>query len=254
MTKRIGIIGGSGLDNPDLFKIQNTITATTEYGTPSSELHFGQIGLTDVVLLSRHGKTHTLPPSEINYRANIAALKDAGCTHIISSAACGSLREELPPGSIVIPDQLIDFTRTRKSTFFESFKPGIANAIHTPMAEPFNQTLRQAFLTSAAQENITAHDGATLITIEGPRFSTRAESRMFQNWGADLVNMTIATECILANEMGIPYAVCAMVTDYDSWNEEKPPLKVEELLNTFANNVATLTKLLVASIQTINQD
>lgn len=253
MAKRIGIIGGSGLDNPDLFTIENKTYPQTEYGLPSSELYFGKIGSTDVVLLSRHGKTHTLPPSKINYRANISALKDAGCTHIITSAACGSLRLNLEPGSLVIPDQLIDFTHNRQSTFFESFNEGASNAIHTPMAEPFNQTLRQAFFFAAKQENIAIHDGATLITIEGPRFSTRAESRMFQNWGADLINMTIATECILANEAKIPYAVCAMVTDYDSWNETMPPLKVEELLSTFATNVNTLTKLLVTTINTINQ-
>ena len=254
MAKCIGIIGGSGLDNPDLFTIQKTTQPQTKYGALSSDLQFGQIGATDVVLLSRHGKEHTVPPSQVNYRANISALKEAGCTHIIASAACGSLREELVPGSIVIPDQMIDFTRSRKNTFFEAFEPGITNAIHTPMAEPFAQPLRQAFLMAAKKESIPVHDGGTLITIEGPRFSTRAESRMFQTWGADLVNMTIATESILANEIGIPYAVSAMVTDYDSWNENTPPLKVEKLIATFTNNVNTLTKLLVAAINIIGQD
>ena len=253
MKKRIGIIGGSGLDNPDLFTIQESTNPQTKYGCPSSELRFGKIASTEVVLLSRHGKTHTFPPSQINYRANITALKDAGCTHIVTSAACGSLREELAPGSIVIPDQLIDFTKNRQSSFFEAFEPDIANAMHTPMAEPFNYELRQLLCACAKQEHIAVHDGATLITIEGPRFSTRAESRMFRIWGADLINMTIATEAVLANEIGIPYAVAAMVTDYDSWNENTPPLKVEELLATFSQNVKTLTSLLVATITSANQ-
>ncbi|MCW7753535.1 S-methyl-5'-thioadenosine phosphorylase [Desulfobotulus sp. H1] len=243
-----GIIGGSGLDNPEILESPKDLRLDTPYGPPSSPLRRGRIQGQEVILLARHGREHTIPPSGINNRANLYALKAAGCTKIIATAACGSLQEDLEPGSLVLPDQLIDFTRHRIVTFHETFEPGIENARHAHMAEPFSPQIRNILKKTAEEEGLTLHDGATLITIEGPRFSTRAESRMFRIWGADLVNMTVAPEAILATELGIPYAVVAMVTDYDSWKDDAPPLIVEEIIQIFKGNVAKLVSLLTRSL------
>ncbi len=212
---KIGIIGGSGLDDPSLFEVAREITATTPFGEPSSSLREGSIGGVPVILMARHGRSHTIPPTQVNYRANMWALREAGCTHVLASTAVGSLREEIERGDLVIPDQFIDFTRLRPLSFFESFEPG--KPVHTAMAEPFDAALRRALAGELSELGYRFHDGGTVITIEGPRFSTRAESRMFRLWGADIINMSIATEAVMANELGIPYAAVAMSTDYDSW-------------------------------------
>lgn len=218
MNRKIGIIGGSGLDDPALFENARDIVINTPYGEPSSTLREGIIGGVPVVLMARHGREHTIPPTQVNYRANIWALKNACCTHILASTAVGSLREEIRRGDLVVPDQFIDFTRSRKLSFFESFTPGAP--MHTAMADPFDAHLRQALITGLTDLGYSFHKSGTVVTIEGPRFSTRAESRMFQGWGADIINMSIATEAIMANELGVPYAVVAMSTDYDSWKED----------------------------------
>lgn len=245
----IGIIGGSGLENPDLFQIEHEWQPQTAYGMPSSSLRRGKLQGKNVVFLSRHGKDHSILPSAVNYRANIAALHEAGCTHILASAACGSLNRAYAPGDLVLINQFIDWTRHRISTFYGMQQDSNARFFHTAMPDPFDATLQQILRATAVEQNIRLHDGATLITIEGPRFSTRAESRMFQSWGADLVNMTIATEAALAAEKHLPYAVVGIVTDYDSWNEEAPPLQVETLLATFVANAAKLTALFLAAIR-----
>lgn len=215
MSRKIGIIGGSGLDDPSLFEIVRDIMESTPYGDPSSSLREGVIAGVPVVLLARHGRQHTIPPTQVNYRANLWALKEAGCTHVLASTAVGSLREEIERGDLVIPDQFIDFTRSRKLSYFESFEPG--HPVHTAMADPFDAELRKVMAEELRALGYRFHDGGTVVTIEGPRFSTRAESRMFRLWGADIINMSIATEAIMANELGIPYAAVAMSTDYDSW-------------------------------------
>ena len=207
---KIGIIGGSGLDNPDILKESNEINVDTSYGKPSSSLKLGKIHDVDVVLIARHGREHTIPPTQVNYRANIQALKDQGCSHILSTTACGSLREEIERGDLVILDQFIDFTRLRKISFFEEFVPG--DMKHTPMADPYSEELRKILIGTAKELNLKYHETGTVITIEGPRFSTRAESHMFRIWGADVINMSIAPETILANEANIPYAAIAMST------------------------------------------
>jgi 5'-methylthioadenosine phosphorylase len=205
---KIGIIGGSGLENPDILKSPQEVNVETPYGTPSSPLLSGSLNGTETVILSKHGWHHTIPPSKVNYRANIFALKEIGCTHIITTTACGSLREEIRRGDLVIPDQFIDFTRHRAVTFFEEFEPGKMN--HTPMADPFDKKLRDLIISAAGKTGIAVHERGTIITIEGPRFSTRAESRMFRIWGADVINMSVAPEAILANELGMPYAAIAV--------------------------------------------
>ncbi|MDR2314480.1 MAG: S-methyl-5'-thioadenosine phosphorylase [Spirochaetaceae bacterium] len=245
----IGIIGGSGLDNPRILSNPGDEKVTTPYGDPSAPLKRGTIGGVEVVLLARHGREHTIPPSQVNFRANISALKTAGCTHILATTAVGSLREEIHRGDLVIIDQFIDFTKQRKMTFYESFEPH--NAVHCPMADPYDENLRRLLIQECRALNYPCHETGTVVTIEGPRFSTRAESRMFRSWGAGIINMSIATETALANEGGIPYAAVAMSTDYDSWRHDEEPVTWEAISKVFAENAARVTTLLAAVIPKI---
>jgi 5'-methylthioadenosine phosphorylase len=245
---KVGIIGGSGLDNPDMLKDGIDTEVDTPYGKPSSVLTEGKIGDVDVVLLARHGKAHRISPSGVNYRANIHALKEQGATHIIATTACGSLRAEIGRGHLVIVDQFIDFTRHRNVTFYDSFDDG---AKHTSMADPFDAGLRAILCETSRSLGFTTHDKGTVITIEGPRFSTRAESKMFRIWGADVINMSVGPEAILANEAGIPYAAVAMSTDYDCWKEDEPPVSWEEILEVFNKNAKHVKMLLIEAIQKI---
>jgi len=244
----IGIIGGSGLDDPRFLESPQDVAMDTPYGPPSSALRRGVLRGRDVVLLSRHGRRHTIPPSQVNNRANVWALRELGCARILATAACGSLRAEIGRGAILVPDQFIDFTRHRVVTFHDAFSPGIENACHCPMADPFDEGLRQTILASGQRLGFPVIDSGTILTIEGPRFSTRAESRMFRCWGADVINMTVAPEAILANELGLGYAVIAVVTDFDSWREDEPPLRVEDLLAVFSENVHHLTQLILDTV------
>ncbi|MBU0963397.1 MAG: S-methyl-5'-thioadenosine phosphorylase, partial [Nanoarchaeota archaeon] len=230
---KIGIIGGSGLDDPKLLENFEEKEVETPYGKPSSTLTFGKLNGVDVVILARHGKKHEIPPTQVNYRANIYALKQEGCTHIITTTACGSLKEEIERGDLVILDQFIDFTRHRKITFHESFNEGPK---HTPMAEPFDNKLRDVLINTGKELGFKIHDKGTVITIEGPRFSTKAESKMFRLLGADVINMSIAPEAILANELQIPYASIAMSTDYDCWKESEEAVSWEQILEVFHKN------------------
>jgi 5'-methylthioadenosine phosphorylase len=248
---KIGIIGGSGLDDPKLLKDAKELTATTSYGEPSSSLTTGSIGGSDVAILARHGRRHTIPPTAVNYRANIQALKDFGCTAILATTACGSLREEIRRGDLVILDQFIDFTHFRKTTFFEAFAPGAENAKHTPMSDPFSEPLRQKLIAAAKQLGLRHHEKGTVVTIEGPRFSTRAESKMFRIWGADVINMSVAPEAALANEAGIPYAAVAMSTDYDCWKTNEPPVEWPDVLRIFGMNVENVKQLLLATLRSL---
>jgi len=242
----IGIIGGSGLDNPNIFSDPRDEKLSTPFGKPSSVLRRGNIGGNQVVLLARHGQEHTIPPTQVNYRANIMALKKAGCTHIIATTAVGSLREEIGRGDLVIIDQFIDFTKQRKMTFHESFEPH--KPAHAPMADPYDSRLRQILTDGCRVLGYPFHEKGTVVTIEGPRFSTRAESHMFRAWGADIINMSIATETVLANEAGIPYAAVAMSTDYDSWRTGEEPVTWEAVSKVFAENTARVTNLLINTI------
>ena len=248
---KIGIIGGSGLDDPNLLRDAEELHMTTPFGEPSSPLTVGSIEGREVVILARHGRQHTIPPTQVNYRANIHALKSQNCTHILATAACGSLKEEIKRGDFLILDQFIDFTRFRPITFFETFPPGAENAKHTPMADPFSELLRQKLIATAKQLRLSFHERGTAITIEGPRFSTRAESHMFRIWGADVVNMSLAPEVILANEAGIPYAAVAISTDYDCWKTDEAPVEWSEVLRIFEINVRSVKKLLLGTIQTL---
>jgi 5'-methylthioadenosine phosphorylase len=196
--------------------------------------------------LARHGREHTIPPTKVNFRANIQALKDQGCTHIIATTAVGSLRDEIDRGHLVILDQFIDFTRHRDVTFHESFEPH--KPAHCPMSEPFDNDLRNLLVKNCKKLKIFCHEKGTVVTIEGPRFSTRAESNMFRIWGADVINMSIAPEAALANEAKIPYAVVAMSTDYDCWKQDEEPVTWDAILEIFKANVEKVTELLVSTI------
>lgn len=244
MTK-IGIIGGSGLDDPNLMQEIKEINQETVYGSPSSVLTAGQLAGIDVVVIARHGKKHQYSPSQVNNRANIQALKDIGVTHIIATTACGSLKQEIGRGDFVLLDQFIDFTRFRKNTFADSFENG---PVHTPMAEPFDADLRSSIYKTAQQLGLKTHASGTVITIEGPRFSTKAESKMFKTWGADVINMSTAPEAMLAVEAGIPYAAIAMSTDYDCWKEDEAPVSWEEILKVFNQNAEHVKTLLISAI------
>ena len=238
----IGIIGGSGLDNPDILSGPRDEKVSTSFGEPSSALKRGTIGGTAVVLLARHGREHTIPPTQVNYRANIQALKEAGCTRIIATTAVGSLREEIARGDLVIIDQFIDFTKQRKMSFHESFEPH--KPLHSSMADPYDSRMRQILIDECRALGFPFHEKGTVITIEGPRFSTRSESYMFRAWGADIINMSIATETVLANEAGIPYAAVAMSTDYDCWRQGEESVTWEAVAKVFAENAARVTTLL----------
>lgn len=248
---KIGIIGGSGLDNPDILDNQRDVEVNTAWGAPAAPLKMGQIAGVEVALLARHGRAHTLPPSQVNYRANIQALKDAGCSHVLATTAVGSLRAEIKRGDLVIIDQFIDFTKQRKMSFHESFAPH--HPVHAPMADPFDAGLRAALIASCQALHYDFHPKGTVVTIEGPRFSTRAESNMFRIWGADIINMSIATEAALANEAGLPYAAVAMSTDYDCWKTDEAPVTWKSILEVFNSNAQKVTRLLVDTIAGLAQ-
>ena len=252
MLTKIGIIGGSGLDDPSLFIDPVDIEVSNQWGNPSSALKVGKIAGVDVVLLSRHGREHTIPPTQVNYRANIQALKDIGCTHIFATTAVGSLREEIGRGDLIILDQFIDFTKQRKSTFHESFRPH--EPVHAPMADPFDARLRKILIQACSGQDLSFHQTGTVVTIEGPRFSTRAESQMFRVFGAEIINMSIATEVALANEAGIPYAAIAMSTDYDCWKEDEESVSWDVILQVFKDNSDKVTNLLLEVIPIVAKE
>jgi len=249
---KVGVIGGSGLDDPKILEGAKDVVVDTPYGKPSSHLKVGKIRGVDVVLLARHGREHTIPPTHVNFRANIHALREAGCTHILATTAVGSLKEEIERGDLVVLDQFIDFTRLRKLSFHDSFESN--NPVHCQMAEPFSEGLRDLLIKSCETLGIKHHKKGTVVTIEGPRFSTRAESSMFRMWGADVINMSVAPEAILANEAGLPYAAVAMSTDYDCWKTDEEPVTWDLIVEVFKANVEKVISLLTETIPKIKDE
>lgn len=246
MAIKVAIIGGSGLDNPNLIRDIEEMVVETPYGKPSSPLVTGKISGVDAVVLARHGPDHTIYPTGVNYKANIYALKEAGCTHILATTAVGSLREAIRPGDLVFVDQFIDQTKHRPLTFHDE------KVIHTPMAEPFCKQLSALLAESAEKLNQRYHKGGTVITIEGPRFSTKAESLMFRLFGGDVINMSTVPEVILARELGICYQSIAMSTDYDCWKVEEEPVTWEMIVRIMTKNADKVRRLLVETIPKIN--
>ena len=242
---RIGIIGGSGLDDPKLLKDWQEIEIDTPYGQPASALIIGKLAGVEVLFIARHGKKHSLSPTTVPYQANIWALKQSGCTHILATTACGSLQEKIKPNDFVFSEQFIDHTKHRNLTLFKD------QVIHTPMVEPFCQNLRQILIDSAKNLELNYHPKGTVITIEGPRFSTKAESRLFKVWQADIVNMSTVPEVILAREAGICYQSIAMVTDYDCWKENEEPVTWQMVMERMKKNSDNIKKLLIEAVPKI---
>jgi 5'-methylthioadenosine phosphorylase len=245
---KVGIIGGSGLDDPDILQEAKDISVETPYGSPTSVLTCGAIEGVEVAIIARHGKDHSVYPTAVNFRANIWALKENGCTHILAATAVGSLREEIAPGHLVFPDQFIDHTRKRKVTFFDE-----SVVMHTSMAEPFCQNLIDALSSTAEELKLTYHKNKTVITIEGPRFSSKAESHMFRSWNADVINMSTVPEVCLAREKQIHYAAIAMSTDYDCWHEEEEPVTWEMIKETMTTNADSVINLFLNVIPRIKE-
>ena len=239
MKRKIGIIGGSGLDDPKILADPKEIELETPYGKPSDRLVLGRLGNTEVVILARHAKGHSISPTKVPFRANIWALKEVGCTEILATTACGSLRDEMRPGDLVFLDQFIDWTKLRTLTFFED------EVVHTAMPEPFDAALRNRLVRAARELGYAHHGKGTMITIEGPRFSTKAESHMFRLLGADLINMSTVPEVSLANELKLPYQSIAMVTDYDCWKDNEEPVTYEMVMNTMKQNAEKVKTLLI---------
>ena len=245
----IGIIGGSGLYAIDALEDAQWIPVHSPWGEPSDEILCGTIGHVRVRFLPRHGRGHRIAPSTINARANIDALKRAGCTDILAISAVGSLSEELPPGRFVTVDQFIDNPRGRPSSFF-----GDGFVAHVSMADPVCQRLSKHAAKSIAKAGGECTEGATYLAMEGPQFSTRAESRLYRHWGAEVIGMTGMPEAKLAREAELPYALLAMVTDYDCWHISESEVSVEDIIKVMHANVETARKILVETLRKISPD
>jgi len=232
---KIAVIGGTGIYNPDSFEIIKTVFPDTPYGKPSDEIMIGRIAGVEVAFLFRHGRSHQHPPSSVPYRANMWALKSLGCEFVISACAVGSLHIEYAPGDLVMPTQFIDFTKKRDYTFFDK------KTVHISIPDPFCEYLNKVFVNVAKGMGIKYHLGGTYVCIEGPRFSTRAESNMFRHFG-DIIGMTVVPECQLARELGMCYCSLATITDYDVWNDED--VSIDLVVKTMNECLAKVLRLL----------
>ena len=240
----IAIIGGTGVYDPALLKDAVEIYPDTPYGKPSAKIIVGTLGERKVAFLNRHGEGHSIPPHKVNSRANIHALKELGVTRILAPTAVGSLHEDYKPGDLVVIDQFIDRTHGRPSTFYEDGK-----VCHISVADPFCPDMRKLLIETGKSLGYEIHDKGTMVCVNGPRFSTRAESLLFKSWGCHTINMTLVPECVLAREKEICYASVAMVTDYDCWKEHNVTL--DDVISTMKQNEEKVKKILVEAIQKI---
>jgi len=243
--QRTGIIGGSGLYHMDHIEPIETLDIQTPWGKPSAPLMLARFYDQEVVFLPRHGKQHTIPPHQINYRANIYAMKLAGVSRIISVSAVGSLKEEIAPGDFVLVDQFVDRTSNREKTFFDS---GVV--AHVSMADPICPALHSKLAQACQQADITTHLKGTYLAMQGPQFSTRAESLLYRSWGMDVIGMTNMPEAKLAREAEMCYATVAMSTDYDCWHEEEADVSVSSVMEVMHTNVTNAQKMLAHFFQT----
>ncbi len=228
----LGVVGGSGLYELDQLEHLEELHVATPFGTPSDAVVRGRLGGTTLLFLPRHGRGHRVNPSEINYRANVCAMKLLGADAVLAVSAVGSLAEEVAPGHLVVVDQFIDLTKRRASTFFED---GVV--AHVSMADPVCPMFAKALLGAARGTGATVHESGTYVCIEGPQFSTRAESRIYRSWGASVIGMTNMPEAKLAREACLPYATLALSTDYDCWHESEADVSVELVVATMKRNV-----------------
>ncbi len=242
----IGIFGGTGIYDSGLLEDSQEVSIDTPYGKPSDAITIGTFKERKIAFMPRHGKKHTIPPHMINYKANIFAFKELGIKRIIAPSAVGSLKEEIAPGHFALPTQFIDFTKSRDGSFSEN-----GRVIHISVADPFCPELQQSILKVAQTRDLSIHNNCTYVCIEGPRFSTKAESKFFRTTGADIIGMTLVPECQLAREAQICYASISTVTDYDVWAEK--PVTAKEVLETLSKNVAATKNLLTFLIEDIPQ-
>ena len=235
----IGIIGGSGLYRLEGLEDVQQITVNSPFGTPSGPVTLGRIGDVRLSFLPRHGEGHTIPPAAINYRANVDVLKRCGVTDILAISAVGSLEEQLRPGDFITPDQFIDRTHGREGSFFG---PGLV--AHVSMADPVCPRLSAMAADAAGRAGARVHRGGCYLAMEGPQFSTRAESRLYRQWGAQVIGMTAMPEARLAREAELPYALLAMITDYDSWREGEAAVSADEIMAVVARNAALARQMI----------
>ena len=246
-TAEIGIFGGTGIYDSELLQDSKEITIETPYGKTSDTITIGEFKGKKIAFMPRHGKKHSIPPHMINYCANIWAFKELGITRIVSPSAVGSLKEEIKPGDFVLPTQFIDFTKSRKNSFSKEGK-----VIHISVADPFCPELQKIVSETANNQDITLHEDCTYACIEGPRFSTKAESRFYKSTGSDIIGMTLVPECQLAREAQICYVSISTVTDYDVWAEK--PVTAKEVMDTLSKNVQITKKLLAELIGKMPDD
>lgn len=247
MQAKIGIIGGTGLYDSDLMENVKELTINTPYGSPSDSITVGELAGKQVAFLPRHGKKHTIRPTDVNSRANIFALKKLGVLQILAPSAVGSLREEYKPGDIVFVDQFIDRTTKREQSFYTKEK-----VCHISVAEPMCFNLRKNLITIANDLDFEFHEKGTYVCIEGPRFSTKAESRLFRDWNADVIGMTLVPECVLAREAELCYASISTITDYDVWKDH--PVSAGEVVSTMKVNVKKVKQIILNAIKYLPEE
>ena len=240
---KVGVIGGTGLYDIEGLTDIEEVDITTPFGKPSDTIIAGKLERVEIAFLPRHGRGHRLSPAEVPSRANIYALKSLGVEQIISINSAGSFKQEIKPGDLLIPDQLVDRTRGRINTFF-----GEGIVAHIPFAEPFCPALSQVLYQEAREVGASVHYGGTFVVMDGPAFSTRAESRLYRSWGVDIIGMTALPEAKLSREAEICYAIIGCVTDYDSWHERNEPVAVDVILNTMCQNVDAAKKIIKLAV------
>ena len=240
----IGIFGGTGIYDSGLLENTQEVEIETPYGKPSDTITVGVFNGRKIAFLPRHGKKHTIPPHMINFKANIWAFKELGVTRIIAPSAVGSLKEKLEPGHFALPSQFLDFTKSRDGSFSEE-----GRVIHISVAEPFCPELQSSILKVTDKQNLKIHKDCTYVCIEGPRFSSKAESKFYRSTGADIIGMTLVPECQLAREAQICYASISTVTDYDVWAEK--PVTAKQVLETLSKNIEKTKKILTELIDNI---
>ena len=246
---KIGVIGGTGLYDIEGLTDIEEVDIDTPFGKPSDTITIGKLEGVGIAFLPRHGRGHRISPTELPVRANIYALKSLGVEHIIAICSAGSFKQEIKPGHLLIPDQLIDRTRNRVNTFYEG---GIVT--HIAFADPFCPTLCQVLYQAAKETGANVHPKGTFVVMEGPAFSTRAESRLYRSWGADLIGMTALPEAKLAREAEICYAIIGCVTDYDSWWHSAEPITIDVILNTMRQNIDTAKKIIKLVVSRIPEE
>ncbi|MCX6356199.1 MAG: S-methyl-5'-thioadenosine phosphorylase [Candidatus Aureabacteria bacterium] len=245
----IGVIGGSGFYQMEGLTVIEEVKVETPFGGPSDVITIGGVGGERIAFIPRHGRGHTILPTEVPSRANIFALKSLGVEQIIAFTVCGSMREEIAPLHIVIPDQIFDHTKKRASTFF-----GNGLVAHISFADPFCSTMSELLYASAKKVGAKVHKGGCLMCIEGPQYSSKGESNVYRKWGVDIIGMTVMPEAKLAREAEICYSSVALVTDYDVWHETEEPVTTKMVIANLQKNIATAKRILLAALPTITRE